>query len=339
MTDPTLVTGGCGFVGRHLTERLLSEGREVHVVDNCINGLEPTRWLPEAYDETEAEGQTVYEGPGRLEFYHEDLREWTSRYPERKYADVFHLAAVIGGRETINDQPIRIATDLAIDADFFNWVVSAEPERLLYASSSSAYPTSLQDGSEEMKLDEDHISFSGSIGVPDMMYGWAKLTGEYLSRFVSDKHDISVAIVRPFSGYGGDQSFNYPVPSIARRAFRKEDPLTVWGSGRQVRDFVHIEDCIDAMLRAIDSIDDASAVNIGTGVPTDFLEVASLFAQISGYDPEIQTLPDKPEGPKYRCADPSRMEETLDWSPRITREEGFARVFSQIESRVANEHP
>ena len=100
-----------------------------------------------------------------------------------------------------------------------------------------------------MALAESDIDFSGGkLGQPDMTYGWSKLTGEYLARIAAEYYDLSVACVRPFSGYGEDQDLSYPIPAIAARAAGQETPFEVWGTGKQGRDFVHIEDCIEAMI-------------------------------------------------------------------------------------------
>ena len=122
-----------------------------------------------------------------------------------------------------------------------------KPDRLLYASSSAAYPVDLQGKDGAVALKESDIQFGGRLGQPDMTYGWSKLTGEYLARIAHQHYGLHTACVRPFSGYGEEQDLSYPVPSIALRAAKREAPLTVWGSGLQGRDFVHIDDCIEAI--------------------------------------------------------------------------------------------
>lgn len=332
---PVLVTGGCGFVGRTLVNRLRSDQDEIHIVDNLLTGQHPARWLPIDSQE-ERQDKTVFTlGDGtQIHFVEEDVRDYFKENDFGDIGDAYHLAAVIGGRATIDGEPLKVATDLSIDSEFFNWALDASPDNILYASSSAAYPIHLQNGDDPVKLKEEHISFDKQLGVPDMTYGWAKLTGEYQARFAAEEYGLSVAAIRPFSGYGGEQDFDYPVPAIARRAAQEEDPLTVWGSGTQVRDFVHIEDTVDAMIRAKEEISNGSGINIGTGKPTDFLELANLFAELQGYNPEIKNLPDKPEGVTYRCADTIRMERRLDWEPSISLREGMDRVLDSVKERI-----
>ncbi len=340
----TLVTGGCGFVGRHLVKRLLAQGRSVLLVDDLSTGIHPDRWLgsdPQGrpWVRYEADGVTVYRSATgqQVAFAGRDLIAWLvfdwPRWEKSRihFDDVFHLASVVGGRAKIDGDPMAVAIDLAIDSVFFRWAVQNRSRigRILYASSSAAYPVRLQGGDRAVALKEEMVSFGGDLGQPDMTYGWSKLTGEYLAQIASRHYGLAVACVRPFSGYGGDQDLSYPVPAIARRAARRENPLVVWGSGRQGRDFVHIDDCIDGMFLAIEKIADGSAVNIGTGRLMTFLEVARLFARLAGYEPEIIPQPDKPQGVVCRYADTTRMRALLGWFPRITVEEGFARVLAE----------
>jgi nucleoside-diphosphate-sugar epimerase len=340
---PALVTGGCGFVGRHLIARLIRDGRDVWVIDNLSTGKHPSEWAGtiglaptdpagQRYTHANGAGMTWIEGDMRDVLG--SARDGLLDLPH--FGDVFHLAAVVGGRMKIDGDPLSVATDLAIDAEFFNWAITARPERILYASSSAAYPVQLQGDTDHVALNEAMIDFAtGNLGAPDMTYGWAKLTGEYLSRIAAANYGLKVACVRPFSGYGEDQDESYPIPAIAARAARHEAPLTVWGSGQQGRDFVHIDDCVDVMIRVLDVIEDGSAVNIGSGKLTTFIEVARLFADLAGYQPEIQPLIDKPVGVQARYADTARTTALLDWTPSIPLDEGFGRVLRAAEQRAA----
>jgi nucleoside-diphosphate-sugar epimerase len=250
---------------------------------------------------------------------------------------IYALASVVGGRAKIDGDPIGVGIDLAIDSIFFLWMARNQEKigKVLYASSSAAYPVNLQRREGHVALSESMIDFStGELGQPDMTYGWSKLTGEYLSRLAASRYGISVACVRPFSGYGEDQDLTYPVPAIAVRVARGDDPVTVWGTGEQGRDFVHIEDCITAMLIAIERIHDGSAVNIGTGRLTSFLEVAATFVRLAGSRAAVRPMLGQPVGVQARYCDPTRMEQLLGWKPVISLEEGFGRVLEEACRRV-----
>ena len=98
------------------------------------------------------------------------------------------------------------------------------------------------------------IGFDQNIGMPDMSYGWAKLTCEYLARLAYEKHGLKSVCYRPFSGYGEDQDNSYPFPSICKRVLAHQGAkvLDVWGSGKQMRDFIHIDDCVAGVVATMD---------------------------------------------------------------------------------------
>jgi nucleoside-diphosphate-sugar epimerase len=345
----TLVSGACGFVGRNLVKRLYHTTNDyIIMVDDLSTGIAPELWLSDYIGHWEQEkknGSTIYNN--RLHYINIDFRKFlqdildnpdqlTGKYqvPSSRFNDVFHFAAIVGGRAKIEGDPMMVALDLAIDAEFFYWVTRHKPDRVLFPSSSAAYPVDLQTTEGAIALKETDINFK-KMGQPDMTYGWSKLTGEFLAQIAARNYGISVACVRPFSGYGEDQDLSYPTPAIALRAARKENPFEVWGTGKQGRDFVHIDDCIDCILMAIDKIKDGSAINIGQGKLTTFLELIDLFCSFAGYKPEIKPLLDKPVGVHSRYSDMSYVANTFGWMPKISIEEGMRRVYEAALVRAS----
>jgi UDP-glucose 4-epimerase len=328
---------------------LLEVGHEVWIVDNLSTGLDPASWLGMPARPNGASGVLTFPcAESCVKFIREDLTivmlrelgiiDGPQTVPLPCFDYVFALASIVGGRSKIDGDPLGVGVDLAIDALFFQWLARHKDDigRVLYASSSAAYPINLQTASTQVALREDMIDFTtGDVGQPDMTYGWSKLTGEYLSRLAATRYGISIACVRPFSGYGEDQDLSYPVPAIAFRVARGDDPVRVWGTGEQGRDFVHIEDCISAMILAVDRIRDGSGINIGTGRLTTFLEVARLFTSLDGRKAQIKPQVDKPVGVQSRYCDPSRMQSVLQWKPSISLEDGFSRVLDAARGRVA----
>jgi UDP-glucose 4-epimerase len=335
-----LITGGCGFVGRNFVKRLHSTTNDtILFIDDLSVGTHPSTWLPERTPSRSENGLEFFGKDERMIFLKQDARYFiremlddqeyikkTYKLDVTAFEDVFHFAAIVGGRAKIDGDPMMVALDLSIDAEFFLWVCRQKPTRVLYPSSSAAYPVDLQTESDAIALSENDINFK-KMGQPDMTYGWSKLTGEYLASIAAEYYDVSVTCIRPFSGYGEDQDLSYPVPAIARRAALKENPFEVWGTGKQGRDFVHIDDVMDCTLLAMDHITDGSAINIGSGRLTTFLELIEVFTSFADYSPEIKTLLDKPVGVHSRYGKMDYVKERLGWEPKLSLEEGMRRVY------------
>ncbi len=217
-----------------------------------------------------------------------DCRDFFKKNLDLKIDLVIHLAAIVGGRVTIENNPLAVADDLSIDSEFIQWCLKVKPTRVVYFSSSAAYPIKLQNFKDKYKLKESDINLS-DCSTPDMTYGWAKLTGEFCLQYLEEAK-IKVHIFRPFSGYGTDQDLNYPFPAYIMRGKLKLDPFEIWGDGTQVRDFIHIQDIVDAVDTAINN-DIIGPVNLGSGIPTTFNILQQIICQQIGYSPQISTCP------------------------------------------------
>jgi GDP-L-fucose synthase len=322
-----LVTGGAGFVGRHIVTRLLEAGNEVHAVD-CLaqftGGIDPAQGWP-IRDPREYR---------HFHFYREDCRAWFGRVKDTDFEYVFHLAAMVGGRLMIENNPLAVADDLSIDSAYWAWAKQTRPIKTACFSSSAAYPIKLQRAESHVLLKEDMISFNDDIGMPDMSYGWAKLTCEYLARLAYKNDGLQSICYRPFSGYGEDQDDAYPFPSICKRVLEQHgaEVLYVWGSGTQMRDFIHIDDCVDGIMMMIDKIDDGSAVNLSTGVLTSFIDFAKMAAQVSGYHPQVKGLSDKPAGVYARGGDTEKQWQ-LGFQARIPFKAGIERALTYLSEK------
>lgn len=253
-----------------------------------------------------------------------DVRDFFKN--NKEYYDlVIHLAAIVGGRATIEGNPLSVATDLAIDSDLFNWALITRPGRIVYFSSSAAYPVKYQTSDNWQLLVESMINLD-DISNPDLTYGWSKLTGEYLAKFVQAE-GIPVHIFRPFSGYGTDQSLDYPFPSYIKRAKDRMDPFEIWGDGEQSRDFIHMIDVVNAVDEAIRQ-DVQGPINLGWGRRTTFNELAKIVTEIEGYSPEFKHLPAAPVGVLNRISNPAKM--LTFYIPKISLEEGVERALKGI---------
>jgi len=340
-----LISGGCGFVGKNMVKRIYSTTSDrIVFIDDLSVGTHPKTWIGVPFKKNIKELE-VYGEDERLIFLKEDFRNVLHNFGQdplwfknhfgldvERFNDVYHFAAIVGGRAKIDGDPIMVALDLSIDAELFYWVSRHKPDRLLYPSSSAAYPVNLQTEDNQIQLKETDIDFN-NMGQPDMTYGWSKLTGEFLAKITAKHYGIKITCIRPFSGYGEDQDYTYPVPAIARRAVYKENPFEVWGTGYQGRDFVHIDDVLDCIHAAMDKIHDGSAINIGMGRLTNFREIIQLFCEFAGYSPEIKQLLDKPVGVYSRYCNMDYVKNTLGWEAKISVREGMYRVYQAVRER------
>ena len=283
-----LITGDAGFVGRAFHRYLDGAGHTIVGVD-IVNGLDARDFF-------------------KVDNRHFDL--------------VIHLAAIVGGRQTIEGNPLAVAVDLAIDSDLFQWALRTQPGRIVYFSSSAAYPIALQEDSEFGSLQEDDIDLK-NIETPDMSYGWSKLTGEMLASHYRAKGG-KVSIFRPFSGYGADQALDYPFPSFIMRAKNRANPFAIWGNGQQTRDWIHIDDVIEGVFAGIKA--DIEVANLCTGYATSFNDLAVYLADVVGYLPKFQHLTDEPSGVMYRVGDPTYM--NTFYIPKISIQEGIQRALT-----------
>lgn len=320
-----LITGAAGFVGRHFTRRLLEHGHSVVAVDPIApltGGIHPDAGWP-LFEPRDFAG---------FHFHAQDCRAYFRQNPSASFDYVFHLAAIVGGRMVIEHNPLAVADDLSIDAQYWQWAVKAKPGKSVIFSSSAAYPIGLQRPDHYRLLREEDISFEQELGMPDLSYGWSKLTMEYLSRLAFERHGLKSVCYRPFSGYGEDQDDSYPFPSVCKRAIAHKgaSSLTVWGSGLQMRDFIHIEDCVTGVLATMDKIDDGDALNLSTGRLTSFTEFAGIAAHQLGYTPEIKGTSNTPEGVFARGGD-TEKQRAMGFVPSISFEEGVARALAYFQ--------
>lgn len=293
MTKKALITGSSGMIGRHFAEYLIDQG-----------------WYTRRID--------VKRGTDARHFFMHD---------DNHYDLMIHCAAHVGGRLDIETKaPFIGAYNVQLDAAMFEWALRNRPAHVVYWSSSAAYPIWMQEPEAEGKrwLSETDINVLEPEHA-DFTYGWAKLVGERLAEEVWQT-GLKVHVFRPFSGWASDQDVSYPMGAYLERASRHADPFIVWGDGEQVRDFIHISDIIAAVMAAIDQ-DYPGPLNLCTGVPTSFNELAKLVTSTAGYSPTIEHDRTKPEGVRYRVGDPTEMHKV--WIPRVTLEDGIRSALLQ----------
>lgn len=285
-----LVTGSAGFLGRHFCTELERRG-----------------WSLEDWD--------IVEGRDARELF----RDSTFRFDL-----VVHCAAVSPHRSAIDGSALAVGAGcLELDAAMFQWAARTKPGRVVYFSSSAAYPLGLQGKYVHREMGE------GDIGLDrphrgDAIYGELKLMGERLAEAYRQQGG-AVTVLRPFSGYGEDQSGDFPFGAFRDRALARDNPFVIWGDGSQVRDWIHVDDVVGATLAAVEHGVDGP-VNLCTGRGVNMMELARMFTAEAGYDPPLLLQPDKPAGVAYRVGDPTRLHEF--YTPTVTLEQGVKRALA-----------
>lgn len=218
---------------------------------------------------------------------------------------VVHAAAQAPYRAAIDTVPMHMAYNLRLDAAMFEWAVRTCQERVLYLSSCAA------------------------IDCADD-YGWGKLTGERLAA-AARRAGVPVTVVRPYSGYGEDQGEDWPFGAFAARARRGDDPFEIWGGGRQVRDWIHIDDVVSGALAVAESGTE-DPVSLCTGRGVSMLELARHMCLAAGYPtpPQFKLLGGPHAGVDRRVGDPGGLHRY--YVPRVSLEEGVERALGVTSS-------
>ena len=293
MRRTALITGHRGFIGRQVTAALDKAGYGTVGID-------------------------ITDGIDARDFFRRD----TSCFDL-----VIHTAAVVGGRRVVAGSPLDHAQNLEIDAALFDWARSTQPGRVIYFSSSCAYPVRLGQAGRDLR--EDDITWPPQAGMmPDKLYGWTKLTGEFLANTARDD-GLSVSIVRPFSVYGPGMNDGFAVKGFTAQIRKRADPIEIWGDAGQVRDFIHVKDICTAVLKMAEQGIDGP-VNLGTGRGTSLGELARMMATAAGYAPGITVNTTLPAGVPRLVANPARL--LRFHAPAVSLETYFAAAMRQKQT-------
>ncbi|HYN10677.1 MAG TPA: SDR family NAD(P)-dependent oxidoreductase [Vicinamibacterales bacterium] len=307
----TLVTGGASFIGSHLVDALIAKGAKVRVVDNLSSGR---------MDNIRTHVET-----GRVEFTQGDLSDpQVVDQAVRGVNLVFHLAADHGGRGYVDLHQVACATNLLLDGLVFKACHTARVDKVVYASSGCVYPNHLQTNPGQILYLTENL-----VGPPydaDNMYGWAKLMAEMTLRAYTEETGMKSANCRYFTVYGDRGHENHAVIAMIARAFVKQDPYVVWGTGEQIRNWTHVSDIVSGTILAAEKIDDGAPVNLGTMERTRVIDCAREVLRYTGHNARIELHPEMPTGPLNRVADNSLARMLLGWEPQVKFMDGLHRT-------------
>ncbi|MFH1716991.1 MAG: GDP-mannose 4,6-dehydratase [Planctomycetota bacterium] len=297
-----LVTGGAGFIGSHLTERLLKDGNKVAVIDNLSTGSLKNM-------------ASFRDNPG-FEFVAGDIRNVELMEPLVEQSDaVFHLAAAVGVR-LIAEDPVRtIETNIGGTEIVLN-IANKFRKKTLIASSSEVYGKS-----EAVPFREDDDIVLGSTSLSRWSYACSKAIDEFLGLAFYRQYGLDVVIGRFFNTIGPRQTGQYGmvVPRFVQRALQGE-PVLIYGTGRQTRCFCYVGDLVEAVIRLMNCKQAVGRVfNIGTNEEISIDELADKVIELTGSRSEKQFVPyevayGRPiEDMMRRVPGLERIAETVGW--------------------------
>lgn len=235
---------------------------------------------------------------------------------------VFHAAgAVAAAAVTGSNLMSAIATNLILTARMLEAACAGNVERFLLFSSSTGYPaTDHPIKEEEMWSGPTHPSYFG--------YGWMRRYLERLGEFVASKSNVKIALVRPTAVYGRWDNFDpatgHVIPALIRKAVERQDPYEVWGSGEEIRDFLHITDLARGCLLMLEKYATCDPVNLGYGKAVTIKEIVQIILKATDYeDAKVKFNTSKPTTIPFRMVDTSKGKKMLGFEPKVSLEEGL----------------
>jgi UDP-glucuronate 4-epimerase len=315
----TIVTGGAGFIGSHLVDRLLADGIEVTVVDN----FDPFY----ARASKEANLAEALRHP-RCRLVELDIRDAaaTRSLVSRLRPDaIVHLAARAGVRPSIEDPALYAEVNLLGTVHWLDAASRLEPRpRFVYASSSSVYG------------DRPDAPFreTDPVDLPISPYAATKKACELLAYTYHHLHALPVTGLRFFTAYGPR---NRPDLAIAKftRLIDRGEPVPIFGDGTTRRDYTFVADIVDGIVRALDRCTGHHLYNLGNSDPIELRHLVATIASNLGKAPIIQHLPEQPGDVRQTYADISRAAAELGYAPRTPISEGLARYIAWYRSSGA----
>ncbi len=280
-----IVTGGAGFIGGAVVDKLLQMGASVTVVDKLLLPNQSSLWEAKLKRLSEIYSRSGL-GDVRMEAIDLAVDSYRFQLLAQKHDTVFHLSAVFGGREFVDTRQADCSKMLAIDHNVISASSEAGIERLHYSSSACVYPDSLQLDRSYLLKENDILSTGEGWKSSDNLYGFAKLMGELECRVFHDERGMKTSVCRYLTVYGpGEFDSSHAISALVGKALDKQDPFVVWGSGDQERGFTYVDDIARGSILATEKIMDGTPVNLGWDKRYAIREVASKILNISGHRP------------------------------------------------------
>lgn len=305
-----LVTGGTGFIGSHVVERLVRLGARVTVMDRMRDG----KIRNIAYLKKKVKFIT-----GDCTVPGDALRAC------RGQDTVMNLAARVGGIEyNMAHQGTMLYDNFLIAATMLDAARQAGVRRFLVVSSACVYPHDAKIPTPETEgfRDEPEPTNGG--------YGWSKRMSEKLGMYFAGQFGMKIAIVRPYNAYGPRDTFDpkssHVIPALIKRVIDGENPIVVWGSGKQTRAFLYVDDLADGMIRATENYAVADPVNLGTDEEVTVEGLIRKIIRTAGSKVAVRFDRSKPDGSPRRNSNNSKAKKTIGFVARTKLDEGLKKT-------------
>jgi nucleoside-diphosphate-sugar epimerase len=311
-----LVTGAGGFIGHHLTSRLVADGHWVRGVDIKYPEFEPTR----------AQSFEIL-----------DLRRWSDcLQATREIDEVYNLAANMGGIGFIEANKAEITRDNSlINLHMLEAARVHEVSRFLFTSSACVYPGYRQDTPEVTPLAEEHAYPADA----EDGYGWEKLFAERLCRHYTEDYGLETRVVRFHNIFGPLGTFDggrekSPAAFCRKIAMAADnDSIEVWGDGKQTHSYCYIDDCVEGICRLMRS-DHRDPLNLGQDRLISVDELVDMVAMAADKSIKKEYDTSKPQGVRGRNSDNSRLRSMLGWVPQTSLERGIEITYRWIREQL-----
>jgi UDP-glucose 4-epimerase len=322
------ITGGAGFIGSHLTDRLIEDGHHVHVLDNLSTGR------IENVDQWADHDRFAFTEGDVLD---RDLLEQGIAACDR----VVHLAAAVGVKRVMETPVETIRTNVGGTENVLE-LAHAHDASVLVASTSEIYGKAMSKDDDLDALRETDDWTLGATSKRRWAYACSKAMDEFLAQAYHDEHDLSVICVRFFNTVGPRQSSRYGmvIPNFVERAL-SDEPIQVHGDGTQTRCFTHVHDAVRAVLKLLDAPEaDGEVYNVGRQDEISINHLAERVCDLSGSASEITHIPyEDVYGPgfedmKRRTPDISKLQRAIDFEPAYSLDDILRDVIENVRSRT-----